>query len=419
MSTCYNNPMLVPPTRSGCPALGVLSTILVCFAQVTISPAVFADHYDELRNQMVDREIAAAGVTNEAVLRSMRTTPRHEFVLSKWRQQAYFDAALPIGDRQTISPPYIVAYMTAQLDPQPSDRVLEIGTGSGYQAAVLSPLVKEVYTVEIVPQLGRRAEHTLRRLHYDNVHVRIGDGYQGWPDAAPFDKIIVTCSPEAIPQPLIDQLAEGGRMLIPVGELYQQNLTLIVKHEGRLERKPLQATLFVPMTGQAEQERNILPNPARPQIVNAGFERVIDGSAKPVGWHYLRHVQTVTDANGNRYLSFLNSEPGQASRALQGMILDGRVLSAVRLRLRVRGLGLEPGPTPDQAASVVVTCYDQQRAVIDSFVLGPWRGSFDWRIETMTIRVPPTSREAILRLGLQGGLGQLDVDDVSIAPLPR
>ena len=131
-------------------------------------------------------------------------------MLDKWRSQAYFDAALPIGDRQTISPPYVVAYMTEQLDPQPTDRVLEIGTGSGYQAAVLSPLVKDVYTIEIVDRLAKRAEQTLKRLKYDNIHVRSGDGYAGWPEAAPFDKIIVTCSPEAIPQPLIDQLAEDG-----------------------------------------------------------------------------------------------------------------------------------------------------------------------------------------------------------------
>ncbi len=151
----------------------------------------------------------------------MRDTPRHEFVPRDQQKNAYFDMSLPIGDEQTISGPFVVAYMTEQLDPQPADKVLEIGTGSGYQAAVLSPLVKDVYTIEIVEPLGKRAEPTLKRLKYDNVHVKIGDGYQGWPEHAPFDKIIVTCSPEKVPQPLVDELKEGGRMIVPVGERYR------------------------------------------------------------------------------------------------------------------------------------------------------------------------------------------------------
>ena len=182
-----------------------------------IASQIHAQDYRIAREQMVVEEIEAAGVKDTRVLDSMRVTPRHEFVLTKWKGQAYFDAALPIGDRQTISPPYVVAYMTEQIDPQPSDKVLEIGTGSGYQAAVLSPLVGEVYTIEIVERLARRAEQTLQRLDYENIQVRSGDGYQGWPEAAPFDKIIVTCSPDGIPQPLVDQLEYGGSMIIPVG----------------------------------------------------------------------------------------------------------------------------------------------------------------------------------------------------------
>ena len=177
----------------------------------------------ELAGEMVDKEIVAAGVTNERVIQAMRDTPRHEFVPANQRQYAYLDMALPIGNAQTISPPFIVASMTQEIDPQPTDRVLEIGTGSGYQAAVLSPLVKDVYTIEIVEPLGRRATRTLKRLGYKNVHTRVGDGYKGWPEAAPFDKIIVTCSPEKVPQPLVDQLREGGLMIVPVGERYQQN----------------------------------------------------------------------------------------------------------------------------------------------------------------------------------------------------
>ncbi|MBQ2848869.1 MAG: protein-L-isoaspartate(D-aspartate) O-methyltransferase, partial [Thermoguttaceae bacterium] len=141
---------------------------------------------------------------NVRVLKAMARIPRAEFVTKEFREYAYQDAALPIGDGQTISAPFIVAYMTETLDPQPTDRVLEIGTGSGYQAAVLSCLVSEVYSIEIVKNLGRRAAETLKKLEYDNVFVRVGDGYQGWPEAAPFDKIIVTCSPEDVPQPLLD-----------------------------------------------------------------------------------------------------------------------------------------------------------------------------------------------------------------------
>lgn len=374
----------------------------------------YAQDYRTEREDMVAQEIVAAGVKNPRVLDAMRATPRHEFVLKKWQPQAYFDAALPIGDSQTISPPYVVAYMTEQLDPQPTDRVLEIGTGSGYQAAVLSPLVKDVYTIEIVDRLAKRAKQTLKRLKYDNIHVRSGDGYAGWPEAAPFDKIIVTCSPEDIPQPLIDQLAEGGKMIIPVGERYQQNLYRVVKTKGELVKEPLQATLFVPMTGTAEVSREVLPDPKNPRIANGGFEDVFGEDHLPIGWHYLRNVQTKQDGSGNRYLSFANFEPGKPTRALQGLALDGRQVPAVRLSARVRAANLKPSPTDGQFPAIVLTFYDQRRAVIENHVLGPWRSSFDWRAETKDFHVPPNCREAIVRLGLLGGQGRLDVDSVTL-----
>ena len=166
--------------------------------------------FDAARNKMVDDEIVAAGVKNPRVIQAMRNTPRHEFVSLNQRKNAYFDMALPIGEGQTISPPFVVAYMTETIDPQPGDNVLEIGTGSGYQAAVLAKLVREVYTIEIVDTLGHKAEKTLERLHYDNVHVKVGDGYQGWPEHAPFDKIIVTCSPEKVP-PALGRATQRGR----------------------------------------------------------------------------------------------------------------------------------------------------------------------------------------------------------------
>lgn len=203
------------------------------------------------RKQMGEHQLAGLGrdITNARVLAVMESVPRHEFVPSQWRAEAYADRPLPIGLGQTISQPFVVAFMTEQLDPQPADRVLEIGTGSGYQAAVLAGLVKEVFSIEIVELLAQRAAADLKRLGYSNVFVRAGDGYQGWPEAAPFDAIIVTCAPNHVPQPLTDQLAEGGRMIIPVGPASDQQLILLHKQNGRLQRRAVLPVRFVPMTG--------------------------------------------------------------------------------------------------------------------------------------------------------------------------
>jgi protein-L-isoaspartate(D-aspartate) O-methyltransferase len=212
------------------------------------------DDYTRARHRMVAEQLIGPGrnITHAGVLAAMREVPRHEFVPPEWRRQAYDDHPLPIGHGQTISQPYIVAFMTEQLAPRPTDRVLEIGTGSGYQAAVLSRLVKAVYTIEIVPPLGRRARETLTRLGCTNVFVKIGDGYQGWTEKAPFDAIIVTCAPERIPRPLVEQLKEGGRMIIPVGRGVQE-LVLLRKREGRVEQRAVLPVRFVPMTGRAER----------------------------------------------------------------------------------------------------------------------------------------------------------------------
>ena len=207
------------------------------------------------RHRMVEEQLVGwgRGITNERVLAVMGKVLRHEFVPDAMRDEAYADGPLPIGHGQTISQPFIVAFMSEQLDPQPTERLLEIGTGSGYQAAVLAELVKEVYTIEIVEPLGRRAAADLQRLHYTNVHVRIGDGYQGWPEQAPFDAIIVTCAPEHVPQPLVDQLKDGGRMIIPVGKSGVQDLVLLHKQAGKLERHAVLPVRFVPMTGEAKR----------------------------------------------------------------------------------------------------------------------------------------------------------------------
>ena len=207
-----------------------------------------------MREEIIEQQLKrpVGGITDERVLDAMKRVPRHEFVPEDMRDRAYEDRPLPIGEGQTISQPYVVAFMTEKLDPQPEDRVLEIGTGSGYQAAVLAELVKEVYTIEIVPKLARKAARDLERLGYQNIHTRTGDGYQGWPEAAPFEAVIVTCAPEDVPEPLVGQVKDGGRMIIPVGPAGDQKLILLRKLGGRLQQDAVLPVRFVPMTGEAE-----------------------------------------------------------------------------------------------------------------------------------------------------------------------
>lgn len=202
---------------------------------------------------MVDQQLIQRGIANPRILDAMRTVPRHAFVPEEVRELAYDDRPLPIGHGQTISQPYIVAFMTEKLDPAPGDRVLEIGTGSGYQAAVLSRLVKEVYTIEIVAPLADSAKQALAATGCDNVFVKIGDGYQGWAEHAPFDAIIVTAAPDHVPRPLIEQLKEGGRMAIPVGGSNSaQMLKIYRKHGDELKVEEELPVRFVPMTGRAQ-----------------------------------------------------------------------------------------------------------------------------------------------------------------------
>jgi protein-L-isoaspartate(D-aspartate) O-methyltransferase len=207
------------------------------------------DHYQSLRKAMVKNQLEARGIRNEAVLQAMLKVPRHQLVPGNVRHLAYADSPLPIGSGQTISQPYIVAFMTEAIEPKPEMKVLEIGTGSGYQAAVLAEIVAEVYTIEIVETLGKRAQKDLSELGYDNIHVRIGDGYKGWPEQAPFDAIIVTAAPEEVPQPLIDQLKEGGKMILPVGPSGDtQELRILEKKKGKIRSKSLFPVRFVPFT---------------------------------------------------------------------------------------------------------------------------------------------------------------------------
>lgn len=380
-----------------------------------------AQRLEILRNAMVTAKIEAEGITNKAVLSAMRRVPRHEFVPTAQRNRAYEDVALPIGNQQTISPPYIVAYMTETLDPQPNDRVLEIGTGSGYQAAVLAEIVKDVYTIEIVSPLAKQADRRLRELKYTNVHVLDGDGYKGWPEHAPFDKIIVTCSPENVPQPLIEQLKDGGRMIIPVGERYQQSFHLFTKEDGKLKDERLISTLFVPMTGTSEEQRRVQPDATNPQIVNGSFELDENEDGKVDGWHYQRQTTMCTEEpiQGTYCLRFNNKDFGSISQALQGAPVDGRRIAVVNLDYWVRCDGIVPGNGITEQAAVVVHFYDHIRREISTKVVGKWRGSFDWQNAQSTFPVPPGAKEMIVRIGLNGATGQLDLDDIKMTTIRR
>lgn len=415
-----------------------------------------SDPFQQARDRLVSDRIATAGVTNSDVLEAIRKTPRHEFVPRSQRSRAYYDMALPIGNAQTISSPFIVAWMTEALDPQSTDKVLEIGTGSGYQAAVLSPLVEHVYTIEIVHDLGTRAKETLEYLGYENVSVRIGDGFLGWPNAAPFDKIIVTCSPESVPQPLVDQLAEGGQMIVPVGERYQQTLYRMIKKDGKLVQQPLRPTLFVPMTGTAESSRQRKPDPTNPIVINSDFatfstedvalnnaasNNAASAGSEPEdsvrspatgkstdffreqrgevaddfvpGWYYGRQVRHRKEGDQG-YVRFANDTPGLSSHLLQGIAVDGQSVSMIRLVGRCRTENIRKGPTPDAMPMVAISFYDELRQDLGTYTVGPFRGTRPWRESSRLIRVPPKTHEAILRIGLFGATGVADFQRVAI-----
>ena len=229
--------------------MGALAMPVGCGAQTREKD----DMADE-RNEMVREQIQARGISDARVLQAMRDVKRHLFVPRESSDDAYEDYPLPIGEGQTISQPYIVALMSELFELKAEDRVLEIGTGSGYQAAILARLAGEVYSMEIVPSLGEAASKRLDLLGYENVRVRIGDGYKGWPEEAPFNAIIVTAAPPEIPQALVDQLADGGRMVVPVGTNYQE-LMLITRDKDRVSRRVITAVRFVPMVKGTEETK--------------------------------------------------------------------------------------------------------------------------------------------------------------------
>ena len=393
-----------------------LATILSCG---TWCGAQTEREFADARAIMVETAVAAAGIKDPAILAVMRDVPRHRFVPAEMRQYAYRDMALPIGQRQTISPPFIVAYMTQKLDLKPHDKVLEIGTGSGYQAAVLSRLIEAVYTIEIVEPLGQRAGATFKSLGYGNIHARIGDGYQGWPEHAPFDKIIVTCSPERVPQPLVDQLREGGRIVIPIGERYQQLLCSLVKRDGKLKVESREPTHFVPMTGAADSLRQHPSGEGLTPLVNGDFEQLLE-PGKPAGWYYLRQATLEeSTTGGKRFLTFRNRVPGCSSQALQALGIDGRTVDELVVEARVRGTDVRVGALPHQQAQVMLNFFDEKREPMGQIVVGPWKGSFDWSHKTARLKVPAEARGIIVAVGLLGATGEFSCDDLTIRPVVK
>ena len=409
-STCPVSSALV----RNCQHFGTFVLVVLSSCQLA---AAEADFWATARHQLVDREIVAAGIQNQNVIDAMRHTPRHEFVPHTHRRKAYFDMALPIGGNQTISPPYVVAYMTEQLDPKPTDKVLEIGTGSGYQAAVLSRIVDQVYSIEIVESLGRRAASTLRRLGYDNVHTRIGDGFQGWPEHAPFEKIIVTCSPEEVPQPLVEQLTEGGQMIVPVGERFQQSLYRFTKVDNQLQREHLQSTFFVPMTGEAESARRVIPDLTTPEIAHESFEDTLDKSDLPRGWYYVRQGRVAEDAtapDGSLAMLFSNRTAGRNAHAMQAFGVDGRDIKKIEFSMWVQATDVRPGRLREEQAGVIVEFYGKNRAPVGFEHQGNWHGTFDWTKKELSLRVPPSARLGVIGIGLFGATGEVRFDAVTV-----
>ena len=256
------SPRISPTCSSGnlsarvrIPAAGrflLLACLLLPACTDAKPPAPDTNNLAAQREVMVRDQIAARGISDPATLEALRTVPRHEFLPLRLRSEAYADYPLPIGHGQTISQPYIVAFMTEAIRPQPGEKILEIGAGSGYQAAILAAMGAEVYTVEIVEPLAEMARQTLGRLSYDKAKVLHADGYRGWPEHAPYDAIVVTCAPDKIPPDLVAQLRDGGRMIIPVGSGLNQELVLLRKEGGKIEKQSVLPVRFVPMTGEAQ-----------------------------------------------------------------------------------------------------------------------------------------------------------------------
>lgn len=399
----------------------VLGLLFIPMANAISQKTENSDPYSKARSHLIESILKPGGIKSDSVLNAIIATPRHEFVPYALRDQAYLDRSLPIGDAQTISSPFIVALMTEVLQPESTDKVLEIGTGSGYQAAVLSPLVNQVYTIEIVEQLAATTTKLLDRLGYKNIFTKAGDGFQGWKEHAPFDKIIVTCSPDKPPQPLVDQLKEGGLMVIPVGARYQQLLQVFRKEGHRLIPISARPTLFVPMTGTAESQRQDKLDSANPTLINSDFEAKADGDFIP-NWYYDfgAKLEEAPDApSGKHVVKFKNKKQGVPTSLLQGIPLDGRVVTKLRLSGHVTTSGVKISHVFEEEPFIILQFLDKNRNRIGYNWLGPFVGDHKWHKVENTFPVPFESREAIVLVGLFGAVGSASFDDIKIEVLER
>ena len=415
-SPATTKPIVVPPATIAKPPMK--SAELVSLIRSRLSPIAVAQlsQYVTERNALIDRVLIPGGIKDPRAIEAIRNTPRHTFVPDALKDQAYIDRALPIGEAQTISSPFIVARMTEALAPKQSDKVLEIGTGSGYQASVLSPLVKDVFTIEIVEPIAIDTEKFLKALGYVNIHTKVGDGFLGWPEMAPFDKIIVTCSPEKVPEPLVEQLAEGGLMVIPVGKRYQQLLYIYKKVDGKLQSTTIEPTLFVPMTGQAEENR-VEKESKSGKLINGDFEeRAKDGNYIP-GWYYDFNAELVRDPDspsGSQVIEFTSNKGDLPSMLIQGFRLDGRQTPIIRMKAAVMTENVVPGEGPNEKPMVLLRMLDENREPVGEYWLGFYTGTNKWRVDQQTVRVPPNSREALVQIGLFGATGKIRFDGITI-----
>jgi protein-L-isoaspartate(D-aspartate) O-methyltransferase len=395
---------------------------LLCWTICSIAIAQQSDSKDPYaleRERLIRNVLIPGGIKDPRVLDSVAKTLRHEFVPPQYVRQAYLDIAIPIGESQTISSPFIVSLMTEALQPKATDKVLEIGTGSGYQAAILSPLVQDVYTIEIVEDLGQRTTELLANLGYKNVHCRIGDGFKGWPEAAPFDKIIVTCSPADVPKPLVEQLKEGGMMVIPVGERYQQMLYLMRKKGDKLEKEALTPTLFVPMTGDAEKNRTVQPDPKHPALANTGFEEPLIRDFHIPGWYYQFGCKQIADdqaPEGKHVVEFQSSDPQLPNMLLQGMPIDGRAVKKIKLGTWLKLENVKVGRDKEKSPSIAIQWFDSNRNRIGYNYVGGFKGTRNWKLEERTFNVPLEAREAIVSIGMFGAEGTAWFDGIVLEP---
>lgn len=401
--------------------LGIIAS--QCLAGgVALGQKSLGDPYSVERDRLIQNVLIPGGIRDRRVLDSVAKTPRHEFVPREYIPKAYLDIAIPIGDQQTISSPFIVALMTEALQPKPTDKVLEIGTGSGYQAAILSPLVKDVYTIEIKEDLGQRTIELLQELGYDNVHCKLGDGFQGWKEHAPFDKIIVTCSPSDVPVPLREQLKEDGLMVIPVGERYQQMLYLMRKKNGKLEKEALMPTLFVPMTGSAEDRRPDRPDGSNPVLLNTSFEEPLIREFHIPGWYYqFGCIQVESDdaPDGKNVLQFESNDPNLPNMLLQGLPLDGRAVRKIKLGAWIALTDVKIGRDKEKSPSIAIQYFDENRNRIGYNYVGGFKGTRNWKFESKVFPVPPQTREAIVSIGLFGAEGIARFDGVVLEPFTK